>query len=142
MFIGYGPVVQIRDANQRVYRNQRAIRPAAYEGPLLIMINRLSASASEIFAGALQDYGRALVVGSQSFGKGTVQDVTGLTTGQIKMTTSKYYRVSGDSTQHRGVLQTLHFPQPMTQKKWVRASKITHYHGTGYAEYPTVLAKR
>ena len=110
LFIGYGPVVQIRDANQRVYRNQRAIRPAAYEGPLLIMINRLSASASEIFAGALQDYGRALVVGSQSFGKGTVQDVTGLTTGQIKMTTSKYYRVSGDSTQHRGVLPDIAFP--------------------------------
>lgn len=110
LFIGYGPVVQIRDANQRVYRNQRATRPPIYQGPLLVMINRLSASASEIFAGAMQDYGRALVVGSQSFGKGTVQDVTGLSAGQLKMTTSKFYRVSGDSTQHRGVLPDIAFP--------------------------------
>ena len=110
LFIGYGPVVQIRDANQRVYRNQRATRPPVYKGPLLVMINRLSASASEIFAGAMQDYGRALVVGSQSFGKGTVQDVTGLSAGQLKMTTSKFYRVSGDSTQHRGVLPDIAFP--------------------------------
>ncbi len=110
LFIGYGPVVQIRDANQRVYRNQRATRPPVYDGPLLVMINRLSASASEIFAGAMQDYGRALVVGSQSFGKGTVQDVTGLSAGQLKMTTSKFYRVSGDSTQHRGVLPDIAFP--------------------------------
>lgn len=110
LFIGYGPVVQIRDANQQVYRNQRATRPPVYNGPLLVMINRLSASASEIFAGAMQDYGRALVVGSQSFGKGTVQDVTGLSAGQLKMTTSKFYRVSGDSTQHRGVLPDIAFP--------------------------------
>ena len=110
LFIGYGPVVKIRDANQRVYRNQRATRPPVYNGPLLVMINRLSASASEIFAGAMQDYGRALVVGSQSFGKGTVQDVTGLSAGQLKMTTSKFYRVSGDSTQHRGVLPDIAFP--------------------------------
>ena len=110
LFIGYGPVVQIRDANQRVYRNQRATRPPIYQGPMLVMINRLSASASEIFAGAMQDYDRALVVGSQSFGKGTVQDVTGLSAGQLKMTTSKFYRVSGDSTQHRGVLPDIAFP--------------------------------
>lgn len=110
LFIGYGPVVQIRDSNQRVYRNQRATMPAAYDGPLLVMINRLSASASEIFAGAMQDYGRALIVGSQSYGKGTVQDVTGLSSGQLKLTTAKFYRVSGDSTQHRGVLPDIAFP--------------------------------
>jgi carboxyl-terminal processing protease len=83
---------------------------AAYNGPLLVLINRLSASASEIFAGALQDYGRAVVVGSQSFGKGTVQDVTGLSSGQLKLTVSKFYRVSGDSTQHRGVVPDIEFP--------------------------------
>ena len=110
LFIGNGPVVQIKDSNQRVSRSQRATMPAVYSGPLLIMINRLSASASEIFAGALQDYGRALVVGSQSFGKGTVQDVTGLSSGQLKLTVSKFYRVSGDSTQHRGVLPDIEFP--------------------------------
>ena len=110
LFIDYGPVVQIRDAEQKVYRNHRASRRAAYSGPLIVMINRLSASASEIFAGALQDYGRALVVGTQSFGKGTVQDVTALSEGQLKMTISKFYRVSGDSTQHRGVIPDIAFP--------------------------------
>jgi carboxyl-terminal processing protease len=110
LFIDRGPVVQIRDANQRIYRNQRATMPALYNGPMLVMINRLSASASEIFAGALQDYGRALIVGSRSYGKGTVQDVTGLTSGQLKLTISKFYRVSGDSTQHRGVLPDIAFP--------------------------------
>ena len=74
------------------------------------MINRLSASASEIFAGAMQDYGRALVVGSQSYGKGTVQDVTELSDGQLKLTVSKFYRVSGDSTQHRGVIPDIKLP--------------------------------
>lgn len=110
LFIDYGPVVQIRDAEQKVYRNHRASRRAAYRGPLIVMINRLSASASEIFAGALQDYGRALIVGTQSFGKGTVQDVTALSEGQLKMTISKFYRVSGDSTQHRGVIPDIAFP--------------------------------
>jgi carboxyl-terminal processing protease len=110
LFIDRGPVVQIRDSSQRIYRNQRATMPALYNGPMLVMINRLSASASEIFAGALQDYGRALIVGSRSYGKGTVQDVTGLTSGQLKLTISKFYRVSGDSTQHRGVLPDIAFP--------------------------------
>ena len=110
LFIDYGPVVQIRDAKQKVYRNHRASRRAAYSGPLIVVINRLSASASEIFAGALQDYGRALIVGTQTFGKGTVQDVTALSEGQLKMTISKFYRVSGDSTQHRGVIPDIAFP--------------------------------
>jgi carboxyl-terminal processing protease len=110
LFIDRGPVVQIRDSKQRVQRNNRAYRAAAYDGPLLVMINRLSASASEIVAGALQDYGRALVVGSQSFGKGTVQDVTPLSKGQLKLTISKFYRVSGDSTQHRGIIPDIEFP--------------------------------
>ncbi|MGB2217230.1 MAG: carboxy terminal-processing peptidase [Porticoccaceae bacterium] len=110
LFIDRGPVVQIKDSNRRIYRNQRATLPAHYKGPLLVMINRLSASASEIFAGAMQDYGRALIVGSQSYGKGTVQDVTGLSSGQLKLTVSKFYRVSGDSTQHRGILPDIVFP--------------------------------
>lgn len=113
LFIDRGPVVQIRDSNQRVYRDQRATSKAIYNGPLLVVINRLSASASEIFAGALQDYGRALVVGSQSFGKGTVQDVTGLSSGQLKLTVSKFYRVSGDSTQHRGVIPDINLPSAL-----------------------------
>lgn len=110
LFINYGPVVQIKDSNKRIDRNHRAISRARYNGPLLVLINRLSASASEIFAGAMQDYGRALIVGSQSYGKGTVQDVTALSDGQLKLTISKFYRVSGDSTQHRGVIPDIELP--------------------------------
>ena len=74
------------------------------------MINRLSASASEIFAGAIQDYGRGIVVGQQSFGKGTVQSLVPLREGQLKITESKFYRISGDSTQHRGVIPDITYP--------------------------------
>jgi carboxyl-terminal processing protease len=110
LFIDYGPVVQIRDADQKIHRNQRAKRPAYYDGPIIVLINRLSASASEIFAGAMQDYGRALIVGSQSYGKGTVQTMSELSSGLLKYTVSKFYRVSGDSTQHRGILPDIALP--------------------------------
>ena len=110
LFIDPGPVVQIKHANQRVSRDQLARQRAMYNGPLLVLINRLSASASEIFAGAIQDYERGLIVGSQSFGKGTVQVLTPLDRGQLKLTESKFYRVSGDSTQHRGVVPDITFP--------------------------------
>ncbi|MFZ5653037.1 MAG: carboxy terminal-processing peptidase [Pseudomonadota bacterium] len=109
LFIDPGPVVQIRHANRKVSLDQMAERPAMYRGPLLVMINRLSASASEIFAAAIQDYGRGLVVGTQSFGKGTVQILTPLREGQLKLTQSKFYRVSGDSTQERGVMPDIAF---------------------------------
>lgn len=110
LFIDPGPVVQIRHANRSVSLDQMAERPAVYRGPLLVMINRLSASASEIFSAAIQDYGRGLVVGTQSFGKGTVQVLTPVREGQLKLTQSKFYRVSGDSTQERGVLPDIAFP--------------------------------
>lgn len=110
LFINPGPVVQIRHSNNRISREQRSRRNAFYDGPLLVLINRLSASASEIFAGAIQDYQRALVVGSPSFGKGTVQVLAPLNQGQLKFTESKFYRVSGDSTQHRGVIPDIVFP--------------------------------
>jgi len=110
LFVDYGPVVQIRDSNKNIYRNQRATSEAVYSGPLIVLINRLSASASEIFAGAIQDYGRALVVGSQSFGKGTVQNMTELSSGHLKLTVSKFYRVSGGSTQHRGIIPDIELP--------------------------------
>ncbi len=104
LFIHPGPVVQVRQANQMVSRGYRARNGALYEGPLVVLINRLSASASEIFAGAIQDYRRGLIVGTQTYGKGTVQALVPLHEGQIKLTESKFYRVSGDSTQHRGVI--------------------------------------
>jgi carboxyl-terminal processing protease len=110
LFIDPGPVVQIRHANGKVSLDQMAERQAAYRGPLVVLINRLSASASEIFAGAIQDYGRGLIVGTQSFGKGTVQVMTPLKQGQLKLTESKFYRVSGDSTQERGVVPDIVLP--------------------------------
>ncbi|MGH1374578.1 MAG: carboxy terminal-processing peptidase [Cellvibrionaceae bacterium] len=110
LFIDQGPVVQIRQTSQTISRNYRSRRRAMYRGPMVVLTNRLSASASEIFAGAIQDYQRGLVVGSQSFGKGTVQSLTPVISGQLKITESKFYRVSGDSTQHRGVIPDVSFP--------------------------------
>lgn len=110
LFIDQGPVVQIRESNGRVTQHNRSRSRALYRGPLVVLINRLSASASEIFAGAIQDYQRGIIVGSQSFGKGTVQLLSGLPEGQLKLTESKFYRVSGDSTQHRGVIPDIQMP--------------------------------
>ncbi len=110
LFIDPGLVVQIREANGQVHRDNRSYGEALYTGPLVVLINRLSASASEIFAGAIQDYQRGLIVGTQSFGKGTVQSLTELPEGELKLTESKFYRVSGDSTQHRGVLPDITMP--------------------------------
>lgn len=110
LFIEYGPTVQIRHSSRRVWRDGKRLRSAYYEGPLMVMINRLSASASEIFAGAIQDYERGIIVGDRSFGKGTVQTMVPLQEGQLKVTESKFYRISGDSTQHRGVVPDITFP--------------------------------
>ncbi|MEM6583281.1 MAG: carboxy terminal-processing peptidase [Pseudomonadota bacterium] len=110
LFIEYGPTVQIRHSSRRVWRDGKRLKTNYYDGPLVVLINRLSASASEIFAGAIQDYGRGLIVGDRSFGKGTVQTLIPLSEGQLKITESKFYRISGDSTQHRGVVPDLTFP--------------------------------
>ncbi|MFT4520888.1 MAG: carboxyl-terminal processing protease [Halioglobus sp.] len=110
LFIEYGPTVQIRHSSRRVWRDGKRLRSAYYEGPLVVLVNRLSASASEIFAGAIQDYERGVIVGDRSFGKGTVQTLLPLTEGQLKITESKFYRISGESTQHRGVVPDVEFP--------------------------------
>jgi carboxyl-terminal processing protease len=110
LFIEYGPTVQIRHSSRNVWRDGKRLKSRYYEGPLVVLVNRLSASASEIFAGAMQDYQRALIVGDRSFGKGTVQTLIPLTEGQLKVTESKFYRISGESTQHRGVVPDVIFP--------------------------------
>ena len=110
LFIEYGPTVQIRHSSRRVWRDGKRLKTDYYEGPLVVLINRLSASASEIFAGAIQDYERGIIVGDRSFGKGTVQTMVPLTEGQLKVTESKFYRISGESTQHRGVVPDVVFP--------------------------------
>ncbi len=110
LFIDKGPSVQIKVADQRIYQEAKRQFSPYYEGPVVVLINRMSASASEIFAGAMQDYSRALIVGSDSYGKGTVQSLGPLSHGKSKITESKFYRISGDSTQERGVIPDIQLP--------------------------------
>ena len=153
LFIEYGPTVQIRGTGSRVWRDGKRRRGPYYDGPLAIMIDRLSASASEIFAGALQDYGRAIVVGDRSFGKGTVQTLMDLPEGQLKITESKFYRISGDSTQHRGVIPDISYPSLLQHEEigesslekaldWDRIAPVRHKdYGVVDAILPTLVAK-
>jgi carboxyl-terminal processing protease len=120
LFIDKGPVVQIRDTNGRIEVLEDAASKPAYTGPLVVMVDRFSASASEIFAAAIQDYRRGVVIGQQTFGKGTVQNLLPLDQyargtqepglGQLTLTVAKFYRVTGDSTQNRGVLPDIMLP--------------------------------
>jgi len=117
LFIKSGPVVQIRDANGRVNAELDDDAAIAYDGPLAVLVDRYSASASEIFAAAIQDYGRGVVLGEPTFGKGTVQTVAPLDRdgklGQLKITMAQFFRVNGDGTQHRGVIPDVIFPTAM-----------------------------
>src|SRR5690606_15452226 len=117
LFIRTGPVVQVRGNNGRVDVLADTDPSQLYDGPITVLVNRLSASASEIFAGAIQDYGRGLVVGSQTFGTGTVQSLRSLRSGQLKITQAKFYRISGDSTQHKGVIPDISFPSVIDASK-------------------------
>ena len=119
LFIKSGPVVQVRDSIGRVATEEDTDGKSYYSGPLTILINRYSASASEIFSAALSDYGRALVVGDTSFGKGTVQqnrplkkiyDFYDKELGNVQYTIAKFYRINGGSTQHKGVVPDIRFP--------------------------------
>jgi len=110
LFINKGATVQIKDRNGRVNVLSDYDPGVVYDGPLAVIVNRLSASASEIFAGAIQDYQRGIVLGSTTFGKGTVQTLVPLRQGQLKITRSKFYRISGETTQHQGVVPDIHFP--------------------------------
>jgi len=110
LFIDPGVVVQIRNADKEVSRRNRARQPMMYKGPLVVLTNRLSASASEIFAGAIQDYQRGIIVGTPTFGKGTVQSVEPFDGSALKLTQSMFYRVNGRSTQFDGVTPDVLFP--------------------------------
>lgn len=153
LFIDKGPVVQVKDYRNRIEVNRDEDAGVAWDGPLGVIINRFSASASEIFAGAIQDYGRGIVLGSTSFGKGTVQSALDMerfisTTsrlmltassddrknrvqlpqgapefGQINVTMGKYYRVTGSSTQHRGVDADITFPTQFSGDKFGESSE-------------------
>ncbi len=126
LFIDQGPVVQIRYTN-RVSVNRDTDGVVQYDGPLTVLVDRYSASASEIFAAALQDYDRALIVGEQTFGKGTVQHHRGLgriydlyenPLGSVQFTIAKFYRINGGSTQHKGVVPDILLPSPIEPADW------------------------
>ena len=110
LFLKSGPTVQIKTKYRitRLYDDDPTIE---YSGPLIVLINRMSASASEIFAGAIKDYHRGVIVGTRSFGKGTVQELQPLGEGKLKITSAKFYRVSGESTQNLGIVPDLKYPQ-------------------------------
>ena len=121
LFIDRGPVVQVQfsGGDKEVLDDDQS--GVAYDGPLVVLIDRFSASASEIFAGAIQDYGRGVVVGQRSFGKGTVQNLVPLSrwsarpiNGQLTVTIGKFYRVTGESTQHRGVEPDVTLASPIS----------------------------
>jgi carboxyl-terminal processing protease len=122
LFIDNGPVVQLRNSSGRISRldDPDPVARVAYNGPLTVLVDRFSASASEIFAAAIQDYARGVIIGQQTFGKGTVQNLYSLDQylkpeagpgyGQLTLTIGKYYRVTGESTQHRGVDPDISLP--------------------------------
>ncbi|MFN4082882.1 MAG: carboxy terminal-processing peptidase [Bacteroidia bacterium] len=119
LFIKTGPVVVVKDAFGTIKAEEDVNEKTAWDGPMAVLVNRFSASASEIFAAAMQDYGRALIIGEQTFGKGTVQNMEDLNRymmlddkklGQLKITIAKFYRVSGGSTQFKGVVPDVVFP--------------------------------
>tara|TARA_B110000211_G_scaffold73090_2_gene84900 strand:- start:24831 stop:26867 length:2037 start_codon:yes stop_codon:yes gene_type:complete len=127
LFIDKGPVVQVRDGANRVNVNSDKDGISFYDGPLTVMVDRYSASASEIFSAAIQDYGRGVIVGEHTFGKGTVQQHRGLGRvydlyekpfGSIQFTIAKFYRINGGSTQHRGVLPDIEFPSAIDPADW------------------------
>ncbi|SOE20358.1 carboxyl-terminal processing protease [Spirosomataceae bacterium TFI 002] len=148
LFIPDGPVVQRRTGKGKVDQEFDADLDVAYAGPLVVLQNRFSASASEIFAGAIQDYSRGIIVGEQSFGKGTVQQLVDLDQfllsprvassnkqngnvgfedkeryGQLKLTTEKFYRITGESTQRKGVIPDIAFPTPFKSEETGESSR-------------------
>lgn len=119
LFIKDGPVVQVKNSDGNIDVATDPDPGIVYDGPLAVLVNRFSASASEIFSAAIQDYGRGLIIGEQTYGKGTVQNLIDLNRlsskknkdlGQVKITIAKYYRINGGSTQHLGVVPDISFP--------------------------------
>ncbi len=153
LFIDQGPTVQIRSASNRVEVLEDPDPALVYGGPLIVLVDRLSASASEIFAGAIQDYGRGLIMGSPTFGKGTVQSVRPLNHGQLKITQAKFYRISGASTQHKGVVPDVILPDTYDKEqvgedslehalKWDSIDAVEHQFFNVAKDYSETLRKK
>ncbi len=131
LFIPKGPVVQVREATGKISVDRDEDPSVAWDGPLAVMVDRASASASEIFAAALQDYGRALIIGETTFGKGTVQNMLDLDRmarndkpayGQLKLTVAQFFRINGGSTQHKGVVPDIAFPPTWDESEFGESS--------------------
>src|SRR5438270_546757 len=158
LFINHGPVVQLRDTAGRLEVLDDPEPAPAYDGPLAVLVDRLSASASEIFAGAIQDYHRGIILGQTTFGKGTVQNLVPLdrwsqkpVNGQLTVTIGKFYRVTGESTQHRGVEPDVPLASPLDTKEvgesalesalpWDRIAGVPFRVSTASAAVPPVAA--
>ncbi|MBI3481727.1 MAG: carboxy terminal-processing peptidase [Bacteroidetes bacterium] len=133
LFIKDGPVVQVRSSNNQVQVGEDDDKSVTYAGPLVVLTNRFSASASEIFAGAIQDYHRGVIAGESTYGKGTVQRVQDLRpvmnektpVGELKYTFQKFYRVSGSSTQHKGVEPDIKLPTPLDAEQYGESSNLS-----------------
>jgi len=156
LFIPHGPVVQLRDRGGHIEVLDDPEQGPAYTGPLAVLVNRFSASASEIFAGAIQDYHRGLIIGQNTFGKGTVQNLVPLdrwsdqpVDGQLTVTIGKFYRVTGESTQHRGVVPDVMLASPIDPKEvgeadqpaslpWDRISGVPFKTSTGMSAVPSL----
>ncbi|HET7202048.1 MAG TPA: carboxy terminal-processing peptidase, partial [Steroidobacteraceae bacterium] len=132
LFVPKGPVVQLRETGGRVEVLESEDSGVAYDGPLTILVDRFSASASEIFAAAMQDYGRGLVIGQETYGKGSVQNLYPLDRyalgqdpgyGQLTVTIGMYYRVTGDSTQNRGVMPDVPLPSAISTEEVGESSR-------------------
>ena len=158
LFIDKGPVVQVRESGGRVTVNADRKPGVAWDGPLAVLTNRGSASASEIFAGAIQDYGRGLVIGETTFGKGTVQNLVDLDRwpanetarfGQVKLTIAQFFRVAGGSTQHKGVVPDIAVPVSVDATEygestydnalpWTKIAAVPH---TQYGNFAPLLPR-
>lgn len=132
LFIKSGPVVQVKDYRGKVEVDEDEDSSILYSGPIAVMTDRFSASASEIFAGAIQDYGRGIIVGNTTYGKGTVQSAIAMKRinrdfddkeDQINLTMAKFYRISGSSTQHKGVVPDIEFPNIFPADKYGESSE-------------------
>ena len=126
LFTSAGATLQIKESNGNIIPWGDARVRQAWSKPMAVLVNRYSASASEIFAGAIQDYQRGLVIGQRTFGKGTVQRLDSLSEGQLKITESKFYRVSGDSTQSRGIDPDIILPSTWDIETVGESSLPTH----------------
>ncbi len=151
LFIKSGPVVQVKDASGSVKLNKDLDESIVYDGPLAVLVDRFSASASEIFSGAIQDYNRGVVIGEPTFGKGTVQTIIDLNRyvpnfetklGQLKLTIAQFFRINGDSTQFRGIVPDVIFPtaseaDDQGERSLDNALPWAHVHPTSFVPHDT-----